>query len=134
MGQHEWQELTTSERAFMISSYEIDLLAGVWGDLDEADQDRSVGELAQILLPLVDRGWIEVRRVATWTSPSGQEGFEHGALVPRALLPAVLGDPATWEYPQDGDWNGAVTLVETEAGKKITRLSPEELVEQAGQP
>ncbi|MGW2478069.1 hypothetical protein [Streptomyces sp. NPDC001665] len=106
----------------------VDILAGVWGDLDDADQSRPGKELAGILLTLVDRGWIEVRRVAPWTSPSGEKSFQFGELVPRDQLPAALEDPANWEYPR-GDWIGAVTLVETEAGKKITRRSPEEMAE-----
>ncbi|KAB7835490.1 hypothetical protein [Streptomyces mobaraensis] len=127
MSEREWQALTKSEEAFMVNSYEIDILAGVWGDLDEADQSRPVKELAGILLPLIDRGWIEVRRVAPWKSPSGQRGYQHGELVPREQLPAVLEDAANWEYPDDADWVGAVTLVETEAGRKITCRSPEEM-------
>ncbi|MFI8348052.1 hypothetical protein [Streptomyces sp. NPDC085596] len=128
MNEREWQALTKSEEAFMVNSYEIDILAGVWGDLDDADQSRPVKELAGILLTLIDRGWIEVRRVAPWTSSSGEKGFQSGELVPRDQLPAVLEDPANWEYPS-GDWIGAVTLVETEGGKKITRRSPEEMAE-----
>ncbi|MEU8773482.1 hypothetical protein [Streptomyces sp. NPDC048606] len=128
MSEREWQALTKSEEAFMVSSYEIDILAGVWGDLDEADQSRPVAELAQILLGLIDRGWIDVCRLVPWTPPSGGEGYRHGESIPRDELPAVLEDPANWEYPE-GDWIGAVTLVETEAGMKITRLSPEEMAE-----
>ncbi|MFD7029677.1 hypothetical protein ACFWAR_16715 [Streptomyces sp. NPDC059917] len=126
MSEREWQALTRSEEAFMVNSYETDILAGVRGDLDEADQGRPAKELAGILLGLVERGWIEVRRVAPWTPPSGGQGFQAGEPVPRDQLRAVLEDPATWEYPE-GDWIGAVILVETEAGKRITRLSPEEL-------
>ncbi|MCJ0875874.1 hypothetical protein [Streptomyces sp. AP-93] len=129
MSEREWQALTKSEEAFMVNSYEIDILAGVWGDLDDVDQSRPVKELARILLTLIDRGWIEVRRVAPWTSPSGKEGFQPGELVSRDQLPAVLEDASNWEYPDDGNWIGAVTLVETEAGKKITRRSPEEMAE-----
>ncbi|MFB7216120.1 hypothetical protein [Streptomyces sp. NPDC056255] len=111
------------------NSYEIDILPGVWGDLDEADQCRPVNELAGILLALIDRGWTEVRRLAPWTSPAGERGFQPGDLVPRDQLPAILEDAANWEHPEGGNWIGALTLVETEAGKKITRLSPEELAE-----
>ncbi|MFH0522331.1 hypothetical protein ACHBTE_34900 [Streptomyces sp. M41] len=127
MSEREWQALTKSEEAFMVNSYEIDILAGVWGDLDAADRSRPVRELAGILLTLIDRGWIEVRRVAPWTSPSGEIGFQPREPVPRNQLPAVLRDAANWEYPDDGNWIGAVTLVETEAGKRITRRSPEEM-------
>ncbi|WP_406016169.1 hypothetical protein OG520_37980 [Streptomyces sp. NBC_00984] len=129
MSKQEWDTLTKSEKAFMVNSYEIDILAGVWGDLDEADQPRPVNELAGILLALIDRGWIEVRRLAPWTSPAGESGFQPGELVPHDQLPAILDDAANWEYPEDGNWIGALTLVETEAGKKITRLSPEEMAE-----
>ncbi|GFH67486.1 MULTISPECIES: hypothetical protein [Streptomyces] len=129
MSKQERDALTKSEEAFMVNSYEIDILAGVWGDLDEADQSRPVNELAGVLLALIDRGWIEVRRLAPWTSPSGENGFQSGELVPRDQLPAILEDAANWEYPEDGNWIGALTLVETEAGKKITRLSPEEMAE-----
>ncbi|MFB7777608.1 hypothetical protein [Streptomyces bauhiniae] len=129
MSKQEWDRLTKSEEAFMVNSYEIDILAGVWGDLDEADQSRPVDELAGILLGLIDREWIEVRRLAPWTSPSGENGFQPGELVPRDQLPVLLEDAANWEYPEDGDLIGALTLVETEAGKKITRLSPEEMAE-----
>ncbi|MFE4335420.1 hypothetical protein ACFRQM_40245 [Streptomyces sp. NPDC056831] len=129
MSEHEWQALTKSKEAFMVNSYEIDILAGVWGDLDDADQSRPVKELAGILLPLIDRGWIEVRRVAPWTSPFGEQGLQPGELVPRDQLPAVLEDAANWEYPDDGNWIGAVTLVGTEAGKEIIRRSPEETAE-----
>ncbi|MFF0738747.1 hypothetical protein ACFYVK_44935 [Streptomyces chartreusis] len=127
MRKREWQGLAKPEEAFMVNSREIDILAGVWGDLDDADRSRPVNELAGILLTLIDRGWIEVRRVAPWTSPSGERGFQPGELVPRGDLPAVLEDAANWEYPDDGDWIGTVTLVETEAGKGITRRSPAEI-------
>ncbi|MET8748113.1 hypothetical protein [Streptomyces sp. NPDC004728] len=129
MSEHEWQALTKSEEAFMVNSYEIDVLAGVWGDLDDADQFWPVKELAGALLTLIDRGWIEVRRVAPWTSPPGERGLQPGELVPCVQLPAVLEDAANWEYPDDGNWIGAVTLVETEAGKKITRRVSEETAE-----
>ncbi|MFG2217642.1 hypothetical protein ACGFN1_22630 [Streptomyces sp. NPDC048685] len=129
MSKQEWDTLTKSEEAFMVNSYEIDILPGVWGDLDEADQSRPVNELAGILLALIDRGWTEVRRLAPWTSPAGENGFQPGELVPRDQLPAILEDAANWEYPEDGNWIGALSLVETEAGKKITRLSPEEMAE-----
>ncbi|MET9608290.1 hypothetical protein ABZZ17_25090 [Streptomyces sp. NPDC006512] len=129
MSKHEWDALTKIEEVFMVNSFEIDILAGVWGDLDDADQSRPVSELAGTLLTLVDRGWIEVRRVAPWVSPAGESGLQPGELIPRDQLPAALEDAVNWEYPDDGDWIGALTLVETEAGMKITRLSPEEMDE-----
>ncbi|MFD6422668.1 hypothetical protein [Streptomyces sp. NPDC060198] len=122
MSERERQELTKSEGAFMVNACEIDILAGVWGDLDDADRSRPVDELAGILLTLVDRGWIEVRRVAPWTPSSGEgKGSQPGELVPRDQLRTVLENAANWEYPDDFSWIGAVTLVETEAGKKIIR-------------
>ncbi|MDJ0385273.1 hypothetical protein [Streptomyces sp. G-G2] len=129
MSTYEWDALTTAEEAFMVSAYEIDILPGVWGDFDEADQSRPLDELAGILLALIDRGWIEARRVAAWTSPAGKDGFQPGELIPRDQLPALLNDATTWEYPDDGDWIGACTLVETEAGKKVSHRSPEEMAE-----
>ncbi|MCX5199358.1 hypothetical protein OOK31_36725 [Streptomyces sp. NBC_00249] len=129
MSKHEWEALTDSERAFLINSYEIDILPGVWGDLGEDDQSLPVDELAQVLLRLVDRGWIEVRRIAPWTSPTGEEGLQPGELVPRERLQVLLCDAANWEYPEGDSWIGALTLVETAEGKKVTRMSPEEMAE-----
>ncbi|MET9101547.1 hypothetical protein [Streptomyces antibioticus] len=120
MSEHEWDALTGAEEAFMVNAYEIDILPGVRGDLGEADRSRPLGELAEVLLTLVDRGWVEVRRVAPWTAPSGESGFQPGDPVARERLPAVLEDAAAWEYPDDGDWIGALTLVGTEAGRRIT--------------
>ncbi|MFH8698827.1 hypothetical protein [Streptomyces chartreusis] len=34
MSVREWQALTKPEKAFMVNSSEIDIRAGVWGDLD----------------------------------------------------------------------------------------------------
>jgi hypothetical protein len=127
VSKREWEELSESERAFLINSYEIDILPGVWGDLEEADRSLPVDELARVLLGLVDRGWIEVRRVAPWTSPTGREGFQPGEPVSRDQLQTLLCDAANWEYPEDGDWIGALTLVETAEGMKVTRMSPEEM-------
>ncbi|MFD3805962.1 hypothetical protein ACFWTC_20645 [Streptomyces sp. NPDC058619] len=129
MSRQAWDALTKAEETFMVNSYEIDILPGVWGDPDESDQSRPVDELARILLTLIDRGWIEVRRLAPWTSPSGHSGFQPGELVPRDRLASILEDPAVWEYPEGGDWIGALTLVETEAGKSITRLLTGETAE-----
>ncbi|MFJ2095480.1 hypothetical protein ACIOEW_40675 [Streptomyces sp. NPDC087901] len=76
MSKQGWDTLTKSEEAFVVNSYEIDILPGVWGDLDEA---RPVNELAGTLPALIDRGWIEVRRFVPWISPSGQNGFQRRA-------------------------------------------------------
>lgn len=109
MSEQEWDALTKAEEAFMVNSYEIDILPGVWGDLDETDQSRPVAELAAVLLALVDRGWIEVSRLAPWVSPSGQIGCQPGEPVPRDRLSAILEDAAGWAYPEDGNWIGALT-------------------------
>ncbi|MDH6113409.1 hypothetical protein P3T36_001712 [Kitasatospora sp. MAP12-15] len=122
----EWDELSGLEKAFMINAFEIDILPGFWGDLEDDDRDRPLGEIAGVLLALVDRGWVEVRRIAPWVSPMGEQGLQPGDLVPRDQLAMALEDEASWDSPKDGDWVGALTLVETDAGRKISRLPPEE--------
>jgi len=122
--------LTVTEKAFMINAFEIDILPGVWGDLEPSVQDAPLAEVAAVLLSLVDRGWMEVRRVAPWTAPDGRTGYQPGDLVPRLELAEVLADPANWEYPDDRSWVGCLTLVETDAGRKISRRSPEEMAEE----
>ncbi|MCF6525016.1 hypothetical protein [Streptomyces sp. JJ36] len=128
MGEQERHTLTDVEEAFLVNAYEADILPGVRGDVDD-DRCRSICELAWTLLALVDRGWIEVRRLEPWTSPSGESGYQPGAVVPRELLPAVLGDAGAWEYPDGDCWVGALTLVPTEAGRKVTHRSAEEEAE-----
>ncbi|MGC9669632.1 hypothetical protein ACNTMW_24165 [Planosporangium sp. 12N6] len=127
MSQQDWDNLNHVEQAFFINAMEIDILPGVRGDLDEAEQWLPFDELARILLSLVDRGWIEVRRYQPWISDEGLPGLEPGDVVPRSQLPHVLADPASWEYPDDSSWIGALTLVRTEAGLEVSRLSPEEI-------
>ncbi|MEU6237459.1 hypothetical protein [Kitasatospora sp. NPDC047058] len=127
MSKQEWAALSGIEKAFMINAFEIDILPGFWSDLDDEDRDRPHDEIAGILLGLVDRGWVEVRRIAPWISPTGQKGYQPGELVPRDRLAAVLADETGWDYPESGDWTGALTLVETETGRKISRRSPEEI-------
>jgi hypothetical protein len=127
VSQDEWDALPQAEKAFMVNGFEIDILPGVWGDLPESLQAVPLSEVAAILLSLVDRGWIEVHRVAPWTAPDGRMGFQPGDLVPRDQLPAVLADPREWEYPEDSSWVGALTLEETEAGRKVSHRSPEEM-------
>ncbi|RST03169.1 hypothetical protein EF910_21580 [Streptomyces sp. WAC07149] len=123
----EWESLTESQRAFMINAFEIDILPGVWGDLAEEDKERPAAELAPILLDLVDRGWVEVRRVVPWVTPDGNPGFQPGGAVPREALPEVLADPAEWEYPEGAmDWIGTLTLTETPEGWRVNRISPGE--------
>jgi hypothetical protein len=127
MSQQDWDNLSHVEHAFFINAMEMDILPGVRGDLDEAEQQLPFDELARTLLSLVDRGWIEVRRYKRWISDEGLPGLEPGDMVPRSELPHVLADPASWEYPDDTSWIGALTLVRTEAGLVISSLSPEEI-------
>ncbi|WP_297601811.1 hypothetical protein [Mycobacterium sp.] len=89
MSRHDWDGLSHVEQCFFINATEMDILSGVFGDLDAAEQDLPLGELAVILLSLVDRGWIEVRRYARWISPDGRDGLTPGDVVPRAELPEV---------------------------------------------
>ncbi|MFG3347854.1 hypothetical protein ACGF1Z_22630 [Streptomyces sp. NPDC048018] len=114
-------ELSSDERAFMINATEIDILAGVRGDLAEPAASGPASDLTPILLSLVDRGWIEVSRLVPWTAPDGAAGLQPGAPVPRRDLPALLSDAESWEYPPSGEWLGCVTLTLTEAGRKIPR-------------
>jgi hypothetical protein len=123
----EWQRLTHIERAFFINAFEMDLLPGVFGDLDPAQPAPSLSELACALLKLVDNGWMEMRRYVRRVADDGREGLAHGDPVPRDQLPVVLADPASWEYPDDSSWIGALTLVETEAGRTISRMSADEI-------
>ncbi|AJT69477.1 hypothetical protein T261_7880 [Streptomyces lydicus] len=114
-------ELSSAERAFMISDSEIDILPGVRGDLDEPLASGTASDLAPILLTLVDRGWIEVCRVIPWTAPDGAAGYQMGPPLPRHELPTVLAAPEEWDYPEDSEWLGRLTLTFTEAGRKIPR-------------
>lgn len=103
----------------MLNAFEIDILPGVRGDLDEPLAAASPGELAPILLSLVDRGWIEVCRLIPWTASDEQLGYQPGPPVAREELPGVLADAAAWEYP-DGDWIGSLTLCLTQQGSQIS--------------
>jgi hypothetical protein len=114
-------ELSSAERAFMINATEIDILPGVRGDLEEPLASAGPAELAAILLPLIDRGWIEVSRLVPWTAPDGNPGLQPGPSIPGQDLPALLTDADNWEYPDDGEWLGRLTLVLTEAGQQIPR-------------
>ncbi|MFE0627008.1 hypothetical protein ACFW3D_08580 [Streptomyces sp. NPDC058864] len=114
-------ELSSAERAFMINATEIDILPGVRGDLDEPLASAGPTELAAILLPLIDKGWIEVSRYIPWTTVDGTPGVQPGPSIPRHDLPALLADVDNWEYPDDFEWLGRLTLVLTEAGQQIPR-------------
>ena len=114
-------ELSSAERAFMINATEMDILPGVRGDLDEPLASAGPSDLAAVLLPLLDRDWIEVSRLVPWIAPDGKGGHQPGPAIPRCELPALLADAQNWEYPDDGDWLGRLTLVLTEAGRRIPR-------------
>jgi hypothetical protein len=127
VSRQDWDALSHVEQCFFINATEMDILPGVLGDLEAAERQLPFEELATILLSLIDRGWIEARRYARWIAPDGLEGLAPGDVVPRSELPEVLADPASWEYPDNPSWLGALTLVRTEAGLVISRLSPEEV-------
>jgi hypothetical protein len=103
----------------MLNAFESDSLPGVRGDLEEPLASAPAAELAPILLPLVDRGWIEVCRIIPWTAPDGRLGVQPGPPIAREELPALLDDEACWEYPDSGEWLGCLTLVLTERGRQI---------------
>jgi hypothetical protein len=114
-------DLSPVERAFMINASEIDILPGVRGDLDEPFASDPCSDLATILLSLIDKRWIEVSRLVPWTSPEGAPGLQPGTPIPRQDLAAVPADDENWEYPDDGEWLGRLTLVLTSAGRRIPR-------------
>ncbi|MFQ6192845.1 hypothetical protein [Streptomyces sp. NPDC000405] len=113
------KELSVVESAFMLNAFEIDILPGVRGDLDEPLSSAPPGDLAPILLSLVERGWIEVCRVIPWTSPDGRSGFQPSTPLTREELPDALTDAGSWEYPESGDWIGHLTLTLTQEGRQI---------------
>ncbi len=114
-------QLSSAERAFVINATEIDILPGVRGDLDEPLVSGPASALVPILLPLVDRGWIEVCRLVPWTAPDGAVGLQAGPPIPKRDLPGILADAENWEYPRSGEWLGCLTLSLTEAGRSVHR-------------
>jgi hypothetical protein len=131
VSKHEWDALTNIERAFFINSYEIDILPGVFGDLSDAEKDLPLPELAAILMSLIGQGWIGMHRYIPWTAPDGREGTQPGDLITDDALSELLADPRSWDYATyPGTWVGAPTLVTTETGLTICRLSPSEIEEQ----
>jgi len=121
-----WDLLTQTELELMICAREASgVLAYACSNQDgdgEAVSDKAVSEL---VLGLVDRGWVEVCRFEPWTAPDGGRGLQLGASIPRGDLGEVLADPATWDDPADVSWVGAVTLRETEEWLKLSRRAPE---------
>ncbi|MGW2082060.1 hypothetical protein ACWCOW_34960 [Streptomyces sp. NPDC001939] len=121
-------ELNPADRAFMLNAFESDILAGVWGDLPEPLASGPASDLVPIVLALVDRGWIEVcryehydfhgGRVGPWTLPAGP-GNRPGEAIPREELPSALSVREEWEYPDNGEWTGRLTLVRTADGEEI---------------
>ncbi|NEB77637.1 hypothetical protein G3I40_20840 [Streptomyces sp. SID14478] len=109
------RKLSDVEYAFVLNASEIDILPGVRGDLPEPLASGPATDLAPILLSLVDRGTVEVRRYIPWTAPDGAAGCQPGPPIPRADLPAVLAGAEEWEYPDDFEWLGRLTLVRTES-------------------
>jgi hypothetical protein len=129
VAEYDWDSLTHIEQAFFINGIEFDILPGVFGDLTEAEQDLPLPELAAVLTSLIDRGWIEVHRYERWIADDGREGLTAGDVVRGRDLVRLLGDPASWEYPDDPSWIGAPTLLCTETGVRFVRRSPAELDE-----
>jgi hypothetical protein len=113
-----WDALSHEEQCLMVNAREHDLLPGVMGDwrtdLEPAERFSRYGELATVLIDLVDRGLIEVRRL------SENDEYE---VIGRADLAEALADPATWEYT-DHNWihrDEGLAIVETPAGKQLSR-------------
>ncbi|WP_406384068.1 hypothetical protein [Streptomyces sp. NBC_01618] len=71
------------------------------------------------MLPVVDRGWIEVCPVISWTAPDGRHGFHHGTPLAGEEPPVLPADADNWEYPDSGEWIGCPTLAPTEEGRPI---------------
>ena len=112
-------ELSHIEQAFFVNAAEHDILACVFGDLDEAEQALPPAQLAEILLGLIDQGWLEVRRYVSWTTPDGKRGYIPGDVIDRGKLRSVLADSSTWDYERCFlDWQGALILTFTESGLK----------------
>jgi hypothetical protein len=123
-----WESLTHVEQCFFVNAWEGDILSGMQSDLVGDERELPISALVEVLLDMVDRGWIEVCRYVPWTAPDGREGIAPGDAVARDLLPDLLHDPASWEYAHPS-WIGALTLVETEAGYAISHLTPDEVAE-----
>jgi hypothetical protein len=122
-----WESLTNIERAFFVNAQEIEILPGVFGDLNDDEVKLPLTELAATLLSLIDRGWIDVCRYDERIGASGRLEMVPGRKIPTEELPALLADPGNWDYFRDVSWNGKLKLLETDAGKKISRMSPDEM-------
>jgi hypothetical protein len=106
----------------MVNARESDLLPSVmWDwrtDLDFADRLARYGELANVLIQLVDEGLIEVRRLFV-----GDDRNDRYEVISRDRLPDVVADRAVWEYT-DHNWTHRdedLATVETPAGQQLSR-------------
>ncbi|WP_369214251.1 hypothetical protein [Streptomyces flavofungini] len=104
-------ELSDVEYAFVLNASEIDILPGVRGDLEEPLASAPAADLAPVLLALVDRGVVEVCRYIPWVAPDGTDGCRPGPPIAREDLPEVLAHAEEWDYPDDFEWLGRLTLV-----------------------
>jgi hypothetical protein len=57
-----------------------------------------------------------VCRVIPWTPLSDGTGFQPDPPLARAELLKALADADNWEYSENGDWIGCVTLTRTPEG------------------
>ncbi len=117
MAESPWTALTSVERALIICASEAwGILPYAEADLDEEDD---AADLPGAVLGLVDRGWVRLHRLEPWSSPDGRRGAVYGPPIPGAEIAAVVGDPATWEEPEDSRWIGAVTLSLTDVWRTL---------------
>lgn len=103
------------EYAFVLNASESDILPGVRGDLDELLASGPAADLAPVLLALVNRGIVEVCRYIPWIAPDGATGCQPGPPMPREDLPGALARAEEWDYPDDFEWLGRLTLVIAES-------------------
>jgi hypothetical protein len=114
-----WDELTHEQRVLLVNASEHDFLHGVMGDWRPAgaashdERTARAGELVEVLLAMVDAGWIEVRRFARVDSDEYET-------LSREMLPGVLSDPAIWDWWWDSP-EPALALVFTERGGQLWR-------------
>lgn len=75
----------------------------------------SNAEAAAAVLSFVERGWVEVHRLESWTSPDGRPGTTYGDPIDHAELPLLLANADTWDDPTSEAWIGELTLSQTPA-------------------
>lgn len=117
-----WDEMTSVERAVLTNAFESDILPGIINDIEDLPYEEAVIEAARTVLAFIEAGYAELRRYRNVPTPLGTtgEGLVHGELIPKAELGSILADPQTWEYPSDPRWEGALVLVGTPEGYKIS--------------